>query len=352
VNGARAALVPARGGVLPSIPLRPALVALAALSTLVGAYAFYQAIPTVWGVDAQRNLDAASALRDGSFGSVPLYLYSPLASALTVPALLVPPEVAIAAWFALKLAILLVGAAIATRGLAGIDRVLVAIALVTFLPVLYDLEVGNVTVFVLAGIALVAWNRDRYATGILLGLILATTPKPQLIPVLLWMLIANRKALVGAVATAVSATLVGVVVTGAPNYMTWFGILRAPSYLNNSDILNLAIWQQPLVILAVALVGSVVLFGLAMRHGYWPGLMAAMCVGLLLAPYTLIYAAGMLPAAAPASVRAAPVAALLILLVAPVGILMAFPGWVALVLVLAALVPVAAWPRRGTGPGM
>jgi hypothetical protein len=332
----RTALITGRGGVSHRIALRPALVALAGLSTVVGAYAFYQAAPTVWGVDAQRNLDGASALLDGSFGSVPLYLYSPLASALTVPALLLPPGVAIAAWFVAKLAILLAGAAIATRGLARLDRVLAAIALVAFLPVLYDLEVGNVTIIVLAAI----------------GLILATAPKPQLIPVLLWMLIANRKALVGAVATAASASLVGVVLTGTSNYTTWFAILRAPSYLSSSDILNLAIWQQPPVVLAVALVGSLVLFGVALRHGYWPGLLAAMCLGLLLAPYTLIYAAGMLPAAAPATARAAPVATLLLLLVAPVGILMAFPGWVALVLVLAALAPAVAWSRRNAGPGL
>ena len=352
MNGVAGAPVTARGRVLPPIPLRPALVAVAGLSTLVGAYAFYQAIPTVWGVDAQRNLDAASALLDGSFGSIDLYLYSPLASALTVPALLLPPDVAIGAWFVAKLAILLAGAAIATRGLARLDRVLAAIALVMFLPVLYDLEVGNVTIFVLAAIVLVAWNRDRYTTGILLGLILATAPKPQLIPVLLWMMIANRKALVGALATAAAASLVGVIVTGIPNYMTWLAILRAPSYLNSTDILNLAIWQQPPVILAVALVGSLVAFALAVRRGYWPGLLAAMCLGLLLAPYTLIYAAGMLPAAAPATARAAPFAILLLLLVAPVGVLMTFPAWVAAVLSVAALVPAVAWPRRSTGPGL
>ena len=352
VSAARAALTTFQRGALPTFRLRPALVALVVLSTVVGVFAFIRAFPTVWGVDAQRNLDAASALLGGSFGSVPLYLYSPLASLLTVPALLMPPAVAIAGWFAVKLWVLLVGAAIATRRLAALDRALVAIALVTFLPILYDLEVGNVTVFVLAGIVLVAWNRDRYATGILLGLLLATAPKPQLIPVLLWMVIANRRALAGALTTAVAATFVGVVVAGIPAYQTWFALLRAPAYLSSSDILNLAIWQQPPVILAVALVGSLVAFVVAIRRGYWPGLLAAMCLGLLLAPYTLIYAAGMLPAAAPATVRAAPVAALVLLLVAPAAILLAYPAWVAVVLGLAALLPAAAWPRRNSGPGL
>jgi hypothetical protein len=340
-----------RGGALPSIPLRPALAGLAALSSVIGVFAFIRAIPEVLGVDAQRNLDAASALLHGSFGSVPDYLYSPLASALTVPALLVPSGVAIAAWFVVKLAILLVGAAITTRGLATVDRVLVAVVLVTFLPILYDLEVGNVTVFVLAGIALVAWNRDRFATGILLGLILATAPKPQLIPVLLWMVIANRRALVGAVATAVSATLVGIAIAGTSAYVTWFGILRAPGYLTAGPVINLAIWPQPPVVVAVALVGCLVAFVLAVRRGYWPGLLAAMCLGLLLAPYTLIYGAGMLPAAAAPAIRATPTATLLLLLIAPAALLLVFPAWVALILALTAVLPAAAWPGRNGEPG-
>ena len=69
-----------------------------------------------------------------------------------------------------------------------------------------------------------------------------------------------------------------------------------------------------------------------------------MCAGLLLAPYTLIYAAGMLPAAAPATARAAPGATLLLALVAPVALLLVFPIWVAAILALAALLPATLWP--------
>jgi hypothetical protein len=264
---------------------------------------------------------------------------------LTVPALSVPTEVAVIGWLALKLGILAAGTVIATRGLDRPDRILAGIALVAFLPLLYDLEVGNVTVLVLAAVALVAWNRDRYANGILLGLLLATAPKPQLIPVLLWMLFTNRRALAGAMATAIAGTAIGVALTGIPAYLTWIATLRAPAYLNAGEIINLAIWPQPQVVVVVALIGSLVAFGVAMRRGYWPGFVAAMCLGLLLAPYTLIYAAGMLPAAAPAAVRAAPRAMLVLALAAPAALLLVFPAWVGVLIAVVALVPAMAWPR-------
>lgn len=328
------------------VPLRPALVGLAGLSVVIAAFAFVRAIPTVWGVDAQRNLDAASAALSGSFGTTPDYLYSPLSAVLTVPALLVPPGVAIVLWLAFKLALLAVGTAIATRGLETVDRVLLGIAVVTFLPLMYDLEVGNVTVLVLAAVVLVSWNRDQLITGIPLGLLLATAPKPQLIPVLLWMAFANRRALAGTMITAGSATLAGIAITGIPAYLTWVATLRAPAYLNAGEIINLAIWSQPMIVVAAGSAAAVVAFGVALRRGYWAGFVAAMCLGLLLAPYTLIYAAGMLPAATPALARAAPRATLLLALTAPAALVLVFPLWVAIVLGVAALVPAAAWPGR------
>ena len=69
-----------------SIARRPALIGLAGLSALVGGVAVVRAAQNVWAVDAERNLAAAAALLHGTFGSVPDYLYSPLAAALTVPA--------------------------------------------------------------------------------------------------------------------------------------------------------------------------------------------------------------------------------------------------------------------------
>ena len=323
---------------------RPALGGLAFLSALVGSFAVVRAVQNVWAVDAHRNLAAAEALLNGTFGSVPDYLYSPLAAAITVPAHEVPTDVAVVAWLLLKIGLTVGGTAIATRGLIGIDRLLTIVAVIAFLPILYDLELGNVTVIVLAALAAIAWTPDRLATGIPLGLILATAPKPQLIPILVWLAVANRRALVGALVTAAVATLVGLGLTGPASYAAWVDALRAPAYLNSGDVINLALWALPPIVAIPVAAVALGAFVVALRRGYWPGLLAANCVGLLLAPYTLIYGAGLLLVAAPAATRASPGAVLGLAIVAPIALVVAFPAWVGLVLALAVLVPAAAWP--------
>ncbi len=172
---------------------------------------------------------------------------------------------------------------------------------VGFLPILYDLELGNVTVLVLVAVAAIAWTPDRMATGIPLGLILATAPKPQLIPVLVWLVVAHRQALIGAVATATLVTLVGLALTGLGAYGAWVDALRAPAYLNSGEVINLALWSLPPLVALPCVVAAIAAFVVALRRGYWPGLVAAICLGLLVAPYTLIYAAGLLPVVAPAA---------------------------------------------------
>ncbi len=325
---------------------RPALTGLAVLSALVGGFALVRAAPNVWAVDAHRNLAAADALLNDAFGSVPDYLYSPIAAAMTVPALGLPTDVAVLAWLALKIAVLAIGTAVATRGLGRIDRLLIGIAVAAFLPVLYDLELGNVTVIVLAAVAAIAWTPDRLATGVPLGLILATAPKPQLIPVLVWLAVAHRRALAGAFLTAALVTLAGLALAGPVAYGAWIEALRAPAYLNSGDVINLALWSLPPALAVPSAVAAMVGFFLALRRGYWPGLVAAMCVGLLLAPYTLIYGAGLLLVAVPAAARAAPRLVLALAIGAPVALVIAFPVWVGLVLAAAVFLPAGAWPSR------
>ncbi len=331
-----------------SVALRPALVGLAFLSALVGGFAVVRAAQNVWAVDALRNLAAADALRNGSFGTVPDYLYSPLAAALTIPALTLSSNVAVVAWLVFKIALLVVGTAIATRGLGGTERVLLGIAVVGFLPILYDLELGNVTVLVVIAVAVIAWTPDHVATGIPLGLVLATAPKPQLIPVLIWLVLVHRRALAGALVTAALATLAGLALAGPAAYATWIEVLRAPAYLNSGEVINLALWSLPAVVAIPAALAVIAGLGLALRRGYWPGLIAACCVGLLVAPYTLIYGAGLLLVVAPALVRAAPRAALGLAMTAPVVLVLAFQGWVCVLLAVAVVLPAAAWPSAVT----
>jgi len=333
-----------------TIAARPALVGLAVVSAIVGAFAVVRAAPNVWAADAERNLAAALALANGTFGSVEDYLYSPLAAALTMPALAVPTDVAVFAWLVFELFVLVVGTAVATRGMEQPDRLLAGVVVICFLPILYDLELGNVTVLVAASVALVAWTPDRVATGIPLGLVLATAPKPQLIPVLIWLAVSHRRALAGAVGTAVLATLAGMALAGPAAYATWVDVLRAPRYLGGERVINLALWSLPLPLAVGGSMAAVGAFILALRRGYWPGLIAGICVGLLMAPYTLIYAAGLLLVGVPAAVRAAPRAVLALAVTAPVALVVAFPVWVGATLVLAVLVPADRWPAGPTRP--
>lgn len=334
---------------------RQALFGLAWLSVIVAAFAFLRAAENVWAADADRNLAAALALVNGRFGSVEDYLYSPLAAALTVPALALPAGVAIVAWLGAKIAVLVVAVAIATRNLDRTGRLLTGVVAITFLPTLYDLELGNVTVLVTAAVAVAAWTPDRVAAGIPLGLILATAPKPQLIPVLIWLMVFHRRTLAGAIGTAALATLGGVALTGSAAYGAWLDALRSPRYLGGEPIINLAVWSLPLPVAVAGTVAATGAFVVALRRGYWPGLIAAVCVGLLLAPYTLIYGAGVLLVAVPAAVRAIPRAVLLFALAAPVALVVAFPAWVGGVLAAAAATRADAWPappvtaRAGSG---
>jgi hypothetical protein len=327
-----------------TIAPRPALVGLAVVSATVGAFAVVRAAENVWAADAERNLEAARGLANGSFGTVVDYLYSPLAAALTMPALAVPTDVAVLAWLAFELFLLVVVTAVATRSRELPERLLAGVAVICFLPILYDLELGNVTVVVAASVALVAWTPDRVATGIPLGLVLATAPKPQLIPVLIWLAVFHRRALAGAIGTAALATLAGVAFAGSAAYATWVDVLRAPRYLGGERVINLALWSLPLPLALGGSVAAVGAFVVAVRRGYWPGLIAAICVGLLLAPYTLIYAAGVLLVGVPAAVRAVPRAVLALAITAPIALVVAFPLWVGAVLALAALVPADRWP--------
>jgi hypothetical protein len=326
-----------------------AVTGIAAWFAVSGISAWIIVAPETWAEDARRNLAAAQALLDGHFGTVEGYLYSPLAALLTAPFTLVPEAVAIWTWLAFKAALVVVGGYVAVRGRPTAERVAAAIAAVAFLPILYDLELGNVTVLLVAAMAFVAWRGDGYLTGVPLGLVLATAPKPQLIFFLLWMVLYRRRSLVGALATAVAATGLTVLVVGLDPYRAWIEALRAPTYLSGSQLGNKSLTTLPPPLAAVSIVASLGLALLALRRGRWPALAAALALGLLVSPYTLVYAAGVFLVAAPALWMGAPGVLLALALVAPVGLVVAFPAWVGAALVAAAVLPREAWHAVGRG---
>jgi hypothetical protein len=320
--------------------LRPALAAVAIVSAVSGVVFVVVSGPFSWAADAHRNLAAAGSIVDGTFGTVTDYFYSPLAAALTIPALAIPEPLAVGGWLALKAGILLAGAAWATRGLEPVDRALAAIAVIGFLPIVHDLELGNVTVIVIAALALLAWRRDALMWGVPLGLVLATAPKPGLVPVLVWMILQRPRALLGAGVTAVVALFVGWVALGPAPFSAWWAALRSSPNLVAG---NFALSGLPTAIAVASSLAVVVLTVVALRRGPGPGLVASIACGLLVSPYTVLYAAGLVVVAVPAAAVSAPRGTLVLALLAPICLVAAFPIWVAAVLALALVVERERW---------
>ncbi len=321
-----------------------ALLAVAAISAIVGIAVSAAVVRDTWAVDADRNLQAARDLVAGRFGVDHGYVYSPLAAALTVPWTWLPQPLAIAGWFAGRLALLLAGVAVATRGWSFVDRVLAAVAVATFVPVSYDLLLGNVSIPIAAAVAIVAWRRDEWRAGLLLGLVLATVPKPQLVPVLAWMLVFRRRALVGALAAAALSTLAAAAFLGVGPYEQWLGVLRSVDYLSTPMYGNRSLFAalpQPAAGIAavVALAATVAAF----VTGPLAALTAAIALGMLVAPYTLAYAPVLALVVARPLADRRPAAALALALSGSIAVIVALPAW--LFGLIAAALPVRGDPE-------
>jgi hypothetical protein len=334
----------------------PSVLAVAVMTAIVGAVVAAAIVPAAWAVDVDRNLAAADALRRGSFGTVEGYLYTPLAAVLTIPLTLVPAGLAVGGWFVARLALVLAGVvhergsrAGGARWTAG-DSWAAALAAVTFVPTVHDLVLGNVSVVMTAAIALVFWGRDRWLSGVALGLVLATVPKPQLIPIVLWMLVFRRRSLAGTAATALAATGLGVLWLGFDRYRTFADVVLHAPYLGTPMQGNLGLTglvpdlAVPLGLLAV------VVTAVAFRRGELPGFVCAVSLGILVSPYTMAYGAVPLLLAARPLADAAPRAAFALALTASLGVLVFLPLWIGAVMLAAGAVPAGAWPRRTARP--
>ncbi len=258
---------------------RLALAAIATLAVISGIGAGMIMAPHAWALDIDRYLRAARDLQAGQFGIDRGYLYSPMAALLTLPLLAVPAIVATWGWLVAKVVVLMWMVRSQTRGLGRVEVALAAVAALAFVPTVYDLLLGNVTVFVVLAVGLVAWRRDDWGAGIALGLVLATAPKPQLIPVLIWMLAYRRRALVGASVTAAVATVVTAVLVGSASYAAWIDVLMAPDYLTSPMAGNQTVDALLPAIALPIKVATVALFAVALWRGASSGLIAALCTG-------------------------------------------------------------------------
>jgi hypothetical protein len=324
-----------------------AILVVLAITSLGSAIAFAAVTWSfIWAGDLERNLDAARAIVDGHFGTTEGYLYSPLAALLTVPLLALPFGAAAIVWLTVKAAIVLAGVAQATGRASTATRAMIAIAALAFLPVVHDLALGNVSIVLLGVVALVAWQPDRLATGVPLGVLLATVPKPVLIPILVWMVVRRRRALAVAVVTAVGATFASLVIVGPGPDQTWRPAHPHPPN-HPSGNLALSAWPAPVAVaLSVVVVAATVV---AIVRGEAPGFVASLACGLLVSSYTVLYGGAIVLAAVPALVRAAPRATIGLALVAPILLIGAFQVWVAAFVVLALAIPTERWPRSVAG---
>jgi hypothetical protein len=327
---------------------RPTLVAVAAMNAITALAVVAILAPPSFGADADTFRRCASFAAEGRIdcGS----LYSPLFALVARPLTWVSPTTAAVAMTLIGFAILVTGVKLETRGQAPVDRALVAVAALGFAPVVYELLLGQVTLLIAAALYPAARRADAFRNGIPLGIALALAPKPLLLPVLVWMMVWRRRALTAALLTGLTLTCLGVAVMGPDQYRAWVSVLtgagRASLAGNFSLSLagNFSLWPlDPARIAFAVAVGAATL--LAILREPSRGFVAALFAGLLLAPYTGLYAASILLLAVKPALAFAPRATRVLAMIANLAfaLFLALGAWSAAG--LAACLPLTR-PRR------
>ena len=272
---------------------RPTLVAVAAINAITGAFVAVALGPVSFGADA--GLYRECALQLSSHGPGCGSLYPPLAAVIALPLTLVPAEVAAIVLTSIGLGIIAAGVLIETRGQQPIDRILVGVAALGFAPVVYELLLGQVTLISMAAVYLIVRSPDASRRGIPLGIVMAVAPKPLLLPILVWMLVWRRWALLTVMVTAVALTMIGVAMTGPDQYQAWLSVIDGAGTASTSGTFALAqsgnrsLWPlDPPRVIVAGLVGLAALWAIARDPDR--GFVAALLAALILAPYTQLYA--------------------------------------------------------------
>lgn len=303
---------------------RPLLVAIAALNAITGIAAAVILAPLSFGADAVAFRDGAAAIAAGGFDKD--FLYTPLAGLVARPLTWIPPEAAAVLMTALGIGLVVAGVVVETRGLAAIDRVLVLVAALTFIPVVNEVLLGQVTLVFAGALWLIARRPDAVRTGLFLGVAFALAPKPLLLPVFLWLLVRRPRALVGVLAAGVITLGVGLLLMGLDLHRQWLDVLANTGSVTRRG--NLSLWTGGVgttPLLTATLVAVVAL--VAILRDEAAGFAAALLAGLLLAPYTLLYSASILLVAVAPALRVSPVATRVLALVANPMVIAAFGIW-------------------------
>ena len=275
---------------------RPTLLAIALMNVITGLAMGASIAGANFGVDSSLYRQCAVLLAEGQTEFCG-FLYSPLMALAARPLTWVSPTTASVVMSLIGGAILIVGVALETRRQALVDRVLVGIAVFTFAPVVYELLLGQTTLLIAATLYPLARREDGFRNGIPFGVALALAPKPLLLPVLVWMLVWRRRASTATILTALILTLIGVAALGFDQYRSWLMVLTGAggqsvsgTFVLSAEALgNRSLWPMSPVTFVVGC-AVVVVTVLAIVRDSTRGFVASLFAGLLLAPYSLLYA--------------------------------------------------------------
>jgi hypothetical protein len=245
---------------------------------------------------AERALTAPATLYDWS--DTYTFRYTPIGALVYAPLVPLSDDAAAWAWLIVKLGVLAVVAAWFSSRWTGNQRVLVALLVLAFPPIVHDLVIGNVsTITVLAFLAVARWHDGR--GGAAIGLITVLMPKPHLIPVLAYLAIRRPRDFIASAGTVAAGVVIGLVIFGVDPWIDFFGTLREP--LERTFTANVG-WSgllgQAGVVVGVV-IGLVVFVAGAMLGGA-RGYGLSILAGILAGPYTFIhYLSGTLVAVEP-----------------------------------------------------
>jgi len=308
---------------------RPTLVAVAAMNAITGLAVAVIVAPLSFGADADYIRRCALCVAEGGIDCG--FIYSPLAALVARPLTWVSPTAAAIAMTLIGLAILVTGVRLETRGQAPVDRVLVAVAALGFAPVVNELLLGQTTLLIAAALYPAVRRPDAFRNGIPLGIALALAPKPLLLPVLVWMIVWRRRALTAALLAALALTCLGLALVGPDQYRQWVSILTGAGSGSMSGMSgNFSLWRgglDPAAFAFGAAIGAATLW--AILRDCSRGFVAARFASLLLAPYTLLYAASITLLAVKPALGFAPRATRVLALIAnpALGLLLALAAW-------------------------
>jgi hypothetical protein len=305
-----------------------------------------------WAIDLQLVLDAGARLGSGaSLYSDPKFLYPPLAAVVAAPLSGLDPLPLSIIYAALKVATAATAVVWLTRGWDAFGRILALVGLLTCLPFLHDVWLGNANTWLVGAMAWAAFGRPRWVSGVALGLAAAVFAKPLLLPFFLWLIVARRPVLAGAIATGLGATVVGAVLAGPAAYVDWvnalFGAQRfATPFAGNHGVSAVV----PELWVPVALVTAVAFLVVLAFAGRSISLIWAVTCGILIAPYAGTYSALTVVVALPVLGPALPVFTLLIVGLSPIATTIPLPLYAAAILAgslaMRARAPVAGWSVR------